>query len=228
MTASGEQHVKSFDAELARLDAAARIAPEDPASALRSLPWLVASIHADARAGRFAHWGRSRAIDENTGTATVPRPLFDELHRAAGLAGRFPDGNAGLLHVYGYLLSTEPTPYGLKRERWLDGTLAQAYDLPPVAFLPWSRATPGTLLDRVTRAADRLLDEHPRRTQDWGGAVATIAIGAGTPAALACSLTRHGERRIITTFPVSDPEAVLAALDAEPPRPRWNAAPDEG
>ena len=63
------------------------------------LPWFVGQIRADAKAGRFADWGRSTVIDENVGAPVIPRPLFDELHSLAGLPERWPVGNAGALHV---------------------------------------------------------------------------------------------------------------------------------
>lgn len=196
MTTSHEQQVKDR-VELARLDTAAERSATDPASALASLPWLTTSIAADARAGLFARWGRSTVIDENTGTAVLPEPLFTELHLRAGVDGRFPVGNAGLLHVYGYLLSAEPTPYGLKRERWLEGSLARAYGLDARAFLPW--ASPGdTLLARVTAAATALLATHVVHEEPLGGAAGReltgrVAIGRVTPsapAALAYALDR--------------------------------------
>lgn len=222
MTTSGEQYVKGRD-PLTSLEAAALAASHDPASAFALLPWLGASIEADAAAGRFAQWSRSTVVDENTGTAVVPEALFAELHARARLPARFPIGNAGLLHVYGYLLSREPTPYGLKRERWLDGELARAYGLEPAAFLPWRG--PGTLLARVSCAALRLVDAHPTRAETAEGAAATIALSrTAGPAALAYALERDGRKRLVTTFPVADAAELLAGLDAGPPRLRWNAA----
>lgn len=225
MTTPDEQQVKDGD-ELARLDAAAQLAVGDPAAAFALLPWLGASISADAAAGRFDAWGLSTVIDENTGTAVVPASVFAALHDRAGITARFPVGNAGLLHVYGYLLSTTPTPYGLKRARWLDGHLAQAYGLTAEAFLPWALPTGETLLARVTDAADGLLSRAPVRRQQLADAEAIIAIGraaASGDAALAYALVGDGKRRLITTFPVASPTAVLDEVDATTPRLRWNA-----
>lgn len=238
MTTSHEQRVKDR-LELARLDVAAERSATDPASALASLPWLTTAIAADARAGLFARWGRSSVIDENTGTAVLPEPLFAELHLRAGVDGRFPVGNAGLLHVYGYLLSVEPTPYGLKRERWLEGSLARAYGLDPRAFLPWTSPAGDTLLARVTAAATALLTTHVVHEEPLDGAsgrglTGHVAIGGVTPsapAALAYALgsgSGNGNgndsgRRLITTFPVVSPDAVLAAVRTDGPRLRWNA-----
>jgi len=123
--------------------------------------WLAEQIEADAAAGRFSSWGRSTVIDENTGSPVISEALFAELHRIAGLDAGWPLGNAGLLHVYGYLLSPVNTPYGRKRDRWLGGGVARAFGLPDDAFAPWfvapSSATPSardsTPLERIAAIA---------------------------------------------------------------------------
>lgn len=117
-------------------------------------------IRRDAAAGRLAAWGRSTVIDENTGVPSFDEPLFAELHAAAGIDADFPVGNAGLLHVYGYWFSTVMTPYGLKRERWLDGKLAAALGLPTDAFHLHDRGAT-TPLERVMNATLPLLAEAP-------------------------------------------------------------------
>lgn len=201
------------------LDAAAHLAATDPAAAISSLPWLSASLADDAAAGRFARWGRSSVIDENVGAAVLPRPLFDELHARAGLEAAWPVGNAGLLHVYGYLLSTAPTPYGLKRERWLTGDLERACGLAVAALLPWIGAE--TLLSRATSAASALLARPDALTEEAEGRTARIALGAPLPDGTA-ALAYAVDGLIVTMFPVADPAAVRAGLGA--PRLRWNAA----
>lgn len=229
MTTADEHPVKS-GGELSRLDAAAALATGDPAAAFDLLPWLGTSIDADAGAHRFDAWGLSTVIDENTGTSVVAASVFEALHDRAGIDARFPVGNAGLLHVYGYLLSTTPTPYGLKRERWLDGDLARAYGLAADAFLPWALPTGETLLARVTAAAAALLSYAPVRRQQLGDTEALIAIGRSPASgdralasALVYALVSGGTRRLITTFPVSSPTAILDEVDAAAPRLRWNA-----
>jgi len=133
--------------------------------------WMAEQIAADAAAGRFARWGRSTVVDENTREPVLSRELFDGLHELAGLGGSagevagagadagiaWPIGNAGLLHVYGYLLSTVETPYGRKRDRWLDGGVARAFGLPADAFAPWfvtPSAVGSTPLERITAVAE--------------------------------------------------------------------------
>lgn len=201
------------------LDDAAARALDDPAAAISSLPWLAASLADDAAAGRFAAWGRSTVIDENVGEAVIPRPLFDELHERAGLEATWPVGNAGLLHVYGYLLSTTPTPYGLKRERWLSGELERACGLEAGALLPW--AGRGTLLSRVTAAAASLLSRPDAIEQVVAGRPTRTALGAAGPDGVA-ALAYAVDGLIVTMFPVADAAAVRSDLGQ--PRLRWNAA----
>ncbi|WP_240752687.1 amino acid deaminase [Microbacterium hydrothermale] len=203
----------------AALDDAAARALDDPAAAFASLPWLAASLADDAAAGRFAAWGRSTVIDENVGEAVIPRPLFDELHERAGLEATWPVGNAGLLHVYGYLLSTTPTPYGLKRERWLSGELERACGLEKGALLPWSVG--GTLLSRVTAAAASLLSRPDAIEQVVADRRTRTALGAAGPDGTA-ALAYAVDGLIVTMFPVADAAAVRSSLGA--PRLRWNAA----
>ncbi|WP_411699700.1 amino acid deaminase [Conyzicola sp.] len=122
--------------------------------------WMAAQIVADAAAGRFARWGRSTVVDEGAGAPVLSRELFDELHEIAGLHGAdiaWPVGNAGLLHVYGYLLSTAETPFGRKRDRWVDGGVARAFGLPADAFAPWFEtpsAADSTPLERILALAE--------------------------------------------------------------------------
>ncbi|WZH35257.1 MAG: amino acid deaminase [Microbacterium enclense] len=201
------------------LDAAARLAGTDPASAIDSLPWLAAALAEDRTAARFAAWGRSTVIDENVGAAVLPRAVFDELHRRAGLEAEWPVGNAGVLHVYGYLLSLTPTPYGLKRERWVSGELERACGLEAGALLPWTSSE--TLLSRATAAASTLLARDDALTEQSEGRTARIALSIPTPGGTA-ALAYAVDGRIVTMFPVADPAALRAGLGA--PRLRWNAA----
>ena len=118
--------------------------------------WLAEQIEADAAADRFSRWGRSTVVDENTRSPVISEALFVELHRIVGLDAVWPIGNAGLLHVYGYLLSTVDTPHGRKRDRWLDGGVARAFGLPGDAFAPWfvtPSAKDSTPLERIAAVA---------------------------------------------------------------------------
>jgi hypothetical protein len=198
----------------------ARRAATEPATVLQECSWLGAAIDEDTAAGRFSSWGASTVIDEHTGGPVVPRALFEALHDRAGLVATWPVGNAGLLHVYGYLLSEVPTPYGLKRERWLDGALARAFGLPDDEFVPWARTS--SLLSRVTAAAEEVL-ARPVRTADGPSGRMRLALGDSTDTD-AVALVYAIDESLITTFPVASAAAVLADWDADPGRLRWNAA----
>lgn len=214
--------------ELAQLTHAALLAAEGTASgahaAVEALPWLARAIRDDRRVDRFVAWGRSTVVDENTGTAVIPRALFEELHERAGVVVEWPIGNAGVLHCYGYLLSLEPTPYGLKRDRWTEGALAQACGLPADAFHPWREGP--TLLARAAAAASSLLATPTAgATQVIDAREARLALGAADgPAALAYAVVPHAGAAplLVTMFPVGDAAAPLAEFRADP-RLRWNA-----
>lgn len=192
---------------------------------LSALPWLTASIAEDRARRTFSHWGLSTVVDENTGTAVLPRALFDALHDHAGIAASWPVGNAGLLHCYGYLLSLEPTPYGLKRERWTGSALATACGVDPDAFLPWAQGP--TLLTRATSAAAALLASTALTMTDAvGGRATVVALGADEgPTALAYAVAPGADALplLVTLFPVADPGIVRLDLARER-RLRWNAA----
>jgi hypothetical protein len=189
------------------LDAAERIAGgADPAATLdQNLPRLVEQMRSDARAGRFAAWGESTVVDENTEEPVITQPLFDELHRIAGLPAAWPVGNAGLVHVYGYLLSTAQTPFGGKRDRWTGGGVARALDRDPEEFAPWFPATT-TPLERLAAAIAPVLADPAALpgTVLWmeegtSPAAATVVVrGASGEGALLYAVGG----RLITAFPV--------------------------
>ncbi|WP_396667756.1 amino acid deaminase [Microbacterium sp. R86528] len=198
------------------LHAAAHQSERDAVAALDEHSWLGAAIDADVAARRFAEWGSSTVIDENVGAAVIGRELFDALHDRAQLQAQWPVGNAGALHVYGYLLSTVETPYGLKRDRWMDGHLAVACGLPADAFVPW--ASPRTLLERVGDAAHSVL-ARAECVRHAGGATLALerAVESGEWA-----LVYSVDGLLVTAFPVASADPVLAEWDSEPQRLRWN------
>lgn len=201
-------------------------------------------IVADAATGAFDDWGLSTVIDENIDAPVVSRENFERLHRLAKREAAWPIGNAGLLHVYGYLGSTVETPFGPKSARWLDGALARALGLSGDAFLP-DRGD-GTLLARVTAAVlPRLLDPRPevlltldQTSLDGSASARTVVIGApgggGEPdgvdaqplaGALLYGVHEAGRMRAITAFPLAAASASFCQrLIDQPPRLRYNAA----
>jgi hypothetical protein len=187
-------------------------------------------VRSDATTALFDDWGLSTVIDENIDAPVIPREEFERLHAIAALRAEWPIGNAGLLHVYGYLLSTVPTPYGLKRDRWLDGALAHTLGLPPGAFLP---AGTGTLLSRVTaEVLPRLVDppsdallvlEQP--SLDGETRALTVVLGPAEAGALLYGVREGGRMRAITAFPLASASVSFCrSLVDQPPRLRYNAA----
>ncbi len=217
--------VSEIDDLLHAASLAASGSPASARAAIDALPWLTASIAADRAAGAFSVWGRSTVVDENTAEPVLSPALFDELHRQAGITAAWPVGNAGLLHCYGYLLSLAETPYGAKRDRWLEPALALACGREAAAFAPW--ASGATLLERATTSASALLD-HGRERLDLvvDARPARVALTtASGPGALAYAVapTPHDEPLLVTMFPVSDAAAIRAEADTTD-RLRWNAA----
>jgi hypothetical protein len=201
-------------------------------------------IARDAAAGRFDDWALSTVIDENVREPVISPAQFDELHAAAGLTAAWPIGNAGLLHVYGYLLSTVVTPFGRKGDRWRDGELARSLGLAPDAFRLETAAAAGeTVLHRVSDAAlvhlthpsaprgdrhviDDELPDGPDAAASAGAPTVfrTTVVRAPGGAALVYGVSLGGRMRLVTAFPLADPVTILNALATEPPRMRYNAA----
>lgn len=220
---------------LAALDAAARGAPGDPDAALRPdgpVGWLAAQLEADRARGSFGRWGRSTVVDEHTGAPVLDRAVLAWLQGRAGLPVEFPGTDAGLAHVYGYLLSTAATPFGLKRDRWTGGALEPALGLEPGHLLPWHRPGGRTLLARVTDVVVPLLAEPPADallvrddpvpgTADALRTVVHRAQGVGG-GALVYGLVGPGGTRPVTVFPVDATPRWLRETGSLPPVPRYN------
>lgn len=230
---------------LTELDAAAHHAAADPTpagadAAIDALPWLGEQIAQDRARGTFAAWGRSTVVDEFTGTPVLPRTVLAALQRRAGMPEEFPGTHAGLAHVYGYLLSVELTPYGLKRDRWTGGTLAATLGRDPRHLLPWHRPDDRTLLGRVTDAALPLLAGAPdapstllHRDDPVPGttnALRTVVHRAqgvqGPGAALVYGLVGPAGTRLVTIFPVDASPLRLRELATLAPAPRYNVLLD--
>lgn len=202
--------------------------------------WLLHNIQVDAAQSRFGGWAASTVIDENLAAPVIPRSLFDYLHTLAGLDAQWPVGNAGLLHVYGYLLSAVQTPYGLKNERWLGGQLARVLGLPAEEFAPWA-AGDSTVLERIQAAALPILNRPADAEGLWFWAEETDVAGtvlartvvvrseATGDAALvygvgSAASTAEDVLPLVTMFRLGNATAEwVNAFVAEPPRLRFNA-----
>ncbi len=191
---------------------------------------VLACVREDRRAGRLEGWSWSTVIDENVGEAVVDRELFERIHEAADVTARFPVGNAGLIHVYGYLFSTVRTPYGFKSDRWNDGALARSLDFPD-GWFRLGDSDDETPLERVLEAALPLLVDPPADmlVRDWpiSETTAQRAVVTSTedgPGALVSGIDDGSGWKLLTIFPVSDTATFAGTLD-DATRPRWNAAP---
>lgn len=219
----------TFDELLA--DSARIEAGESPRSVLEG-SLLAAQIAQDSEAARFSAWGLSTVVDENTGTAVISPELFAELHRLAGLDETWPVGNAGLIHLYGYLLSTVETPYGLKRDRWVSGDVARALGLDPDAFTPWHAPSTTTPLQRLEEALSPVfgaLIQAPGAVfvmHEDSDRIRATTVLMRHPSTGHSALLYAVDDKLLTAFPFEITGSSVEALQSEPPRLRYNAVVD--
>lgn len=183
----------------------------------------------------MAKWALSTVIDDN-----VQAPIFDErvfswLHRGAPGTFAFPIGHAGLMHTYGYLLSSVETPYGLKRQRWLTDDLANAFGLKPSFFFPTASTVPlmkrvasvvlPTLTDptadsRTILGIDEVIDCRRRMRTVY------VRDRITNSTALLYGSISGDDVQIVSAFPIG-PMTSQSVQDrlAEPARYRYNYAP---
>lgn len=186
---------------------------------------------------QMAKWASSTVIDDNVQAPVLDERVFSWLHHGVAGAFGFPIGHAGLMHVYGYLLSSVETPYGLKRLRWLTADLANAFGLESSFFFPTASTVPlmervasavlPTLIDptadsRTILAFDEMIDLQRRMR------TAYIMDPMTNSTALLYGSVSGDEVRIVTAFPIG-PLTAQSARDrlAEPARYRYNYAPDD-
>ncbi|MDB4733216.1 hypothetical protein OAF42_02115 [Planctomicrobium sp.] len=99
-------------------------------------------------------WGQSLNVDDNTGTLIVEPKILQVLSQLSGVPLDSPIVHAGVEHTYGYLLSLIETPYGKKRERWVNSYLEKALGLSRPMFAPV--VPQGTLLTNLTYFLGRI------------------------------------------------------------------------
>ena len=202
-----------------------------PDRLIDAMPGLAEAIRADRTGGVFERWGESTVIDENTEQPVLPAELVIALHERAGLASDGLRGNAGLLHVYGYLLSTVVTPFGAKGERWTGGGVARALGLPVDALLPPSSPTPLAALTPVLESLLAHPDAGLARVDERSATVSarTVIVTNQGHAALVYGVGDDLDAlRPVTVFPIDDAIGMLKRLAAEPPRLRYNAVDRRG
>lgn len=183
----------------------------------------------------LSQWTSSTVVDDNVQAPVFDEVTFDWLHRGTSTGAEFPIGHAGLMHTYGYLLSTVATPYGLKRERWLTTDLAMALGEPPTQFYPTASTVP--LMERVSTAVLPVLTDPAGigrtvlafdEVVDDGHRVRTVFVAdprSRTTAVVYGAITGSSVR-LVTTFPFGPltSDWVTRRL-AEPARYRFNYAP---
>lgn len=199
-------------------------------------PWLVEQVEASSTDdAQLAMWTSSTVIDDNLQAPVFDKPIFSWLHRGETGSYKFPIGHAGLMHTYGYLLSSVETPYGLKRTRWLTPDLANAFGLDPSYFYPTASTVP--LMERVASIAvpvltdpvgesrtvlafDEVIDARTRMRTVY---VCDPAIGQ---TAVVYGLVTGTDAQVVSTFPVQPLTAEWArGRISEPTRYRYNFAP---
>jgi hypothetical protein len=236
VTGTGGQPDAAIDDDARRqLADVATWAASAPDRAIDAIGYLDPQLAVDRASGQLADWARSTVVDENTGEPVLAATVLRALGDRAGIEVRYPTANAGLVHVYGYLLSPAPTPYGPKRARWTDGDLARALGHHPHHFQPWRVPAGESLLGRVTASALPIAlgeaTDHvllAREDDDGRGGLLRTVVWRSPGAAAGALVYAHVTTRcrLVTAFPVpATPEwlAGLAALPSSPPRARYNA-----
>ncbi|WP_052067843.1 hypothetical protein [Rhodococcoides fascians] len=182
-------------------------------------------------------WASSTVLDDNVQAPVIDERVFSWLHRGVPGAFDFPIGHAGLIHVYGYLLSSVQTPYGRKRSRWLTADLANAFGLDSSFFFPTASAVP--LMERVSSVVLPVLRDPVSDSRtfvafdevvDHRRCMRTVYVRdlATESTALLYGSVAGDDIRIVTAFP-SGPLTVQSARDRlnEPGRYRYNFAPPD-
>ncbi|GAA4450870.1 hypothetical protein [Novipirellula rosea] len=93
-------------------------------------------------------WGQSVNTDELANQDIVAAEILSLLGEITGVPMRPPGFHAGIQHTYGYLLSRIETPYGFKRDRWIQSTIEDGFGLPRQSLQALPRR--GTLLGNLT------------------------------------------------------------------------------
>ena len=106
-------------------------------------------------------WGTSRNSDENAGGQIVHPAVLEVIGRVAGVEMSGDAVHAGLQHTYGYLFSLIETPYGFKRQRWIETGLERGLGLDASVFSPAPRQ--GDLLANLTYCLGRIAFRGRRR-----------------------------------------------------------------
>lgn len=91
-------------------------------------------------------WGESKLKEKNKEITSFK--IVESLNTFFNRPTTLQSANAGIMHTYAYLFSTLKTPYGYKRERWLDNSLTKGLGLTQNYLSPLTKE--GTLLSNLT------------------------------------------------------------------------------
>lgn len=224
-----ESGLNDISSELSQIELAIRESVEPPAQ------WFADQVEGSkSDPAQMALWTSSTVIDDNVQGAVFGPEVFSWIHEGAPGSYDFPVGHAGLMHTYGYLLSTVVTPYGLKSQRWLTTDLAEAFGVDPHFFHPTYSTVP--LMERVASKAmpiltnpggsrtvftvDEVIDHRSRMRTVYVSNPMTHAT------AVVYGVVTGDRAQIVSTFPVGplDEEFVRGWL-TKPMRYRYNYAP---
>lgn len=166
----------------------------------------------------LALWGTGRNHDENVGQRIVePGPLRTIAH-LSGVDLPTRQCHSGLLHTYGYLFSTIDTPYGRKRDRWLQPDIARGLGLGELL-----QPTPphGTLLHNVTWLLARIVwRDDPTMLRRLARTDGAVADGVRELA-----FDEAGTTRIVQRVRLADRRVVELGTELVPLRRRRRGGP---
>lgn len=173
------------------------------------------------------YWARSWNFDENAKAVILPNKDLEDLGIAAEEVQGKQNVSAGVMHTYGYCVSTLDTPYGKKSKRWFEDRMDETLGLEPKTFSPSPRdgeflanvtyvlryltlgkkdKIPGvgsTVVSRIHQSTARVVG---RRTETGGGFrfVTDLLSGAEGKLLLVYSVQgpKDREAKLVTVFPV--------------------------
>ena len=99
-------------------------------------------------------WGRCRNHDDLADEQIVHPAILSVIEDLAGVEMKDPLVHAGLQHTYGYLFSLVKTPYGHKRDRWVQPDLENGFGISTPTLRP--NPTAGSLLNNLTYFLGRI------------------------------------------------------------------------
>lgn len=115
----------------------------------KNCPWIADQLRETAKYPEFlASWGRSLNYDEHAQAVIVEPPILKLLGELAGVPMRGRILHAGLMHTFGYLFSLIETPFGKKRDRWVESDLEKGLGIERPTLR--DRPASGTLLLNLT------------------------------------------------------------------------------